>query len=114
MSALPSVPIERIYSASSYIRAHSPRCISAALQAGTHRTRIHVHTTTQTASAANQTLGYSVAAELADRGNNCYRSVTNARQPAFAIQPLRRSFPHSRSLSFSLTIPRELGDHYIS
>lgn len=44
--------------------------------------RIHCNPTRQRSQPNG--VGCSVAVELVDRGNNCYRPVTNARQPAFA------------------------------
>jgi len=51
-------------------------------------------------------VGCSVAVELVDRGNNCYRPVTNARQPAFAKLRHRREPPSLSSSTDGRLPPR--------
>lgn len=74
-----------------------------------HSKQVHVvyafTYTLQSDQAAQPTkrVGCSVAVELVDRGNNCYRPVTNARQPAFASYAIGIFPPFPTHLPFRLS-----------
>lgn len=130
-TALPYVPIEyNLYPASGR-RLHKttlPLSLSHSRQC-THCKQVHVvyafTYTLQPDQAAQPTkrVGCSVAVELVDRGNNCYRPVTNARQPAFASYAIGIPLRSTRSPALRLPLlglaARRLSlslrdDHYIS